>query len=102
MAEYFVGTKKECEGLVAKMDLLLGYPNPETKTLTYARVRQHAAKRGVYFVIMKSVHSPIMGRKSTLTEMRAPLTSKERTSTSFEALDLEGAFPKTLPTGITA
>lgn len=36
IVKYYVGTKSMCDSLGAQADLYYGYPNEETKTLTWA------------------------------------------------------------------
>ncbi len=98
MTDYFVGTLKECNDLIVKMDAFLGYPNPATKTLTYAKPRQHEKLSGRFFVIIKPVYSPNLERKALLPEMSKDMSVKEKVWVTGETLKAEGAFPKpTLP-----
>ena len=95
MAEYFVGTLGECTSMVARMNTLMGYPNPETKTMRYAIPREHAASPGTYLVIMKQVHAPKFERRINIAEMIDKLTPVEKGQIKTrEALETEGAFIK--------
>ena len=95
MAEYFVGTFGECTSLVARMNTLMGYPNPETKTYRYAIPKEHAASSGTYLVIMKQVHAPKFSRRINMAEMLDKLTPVEKGQIKTrEALEAEGAFTK--------
>lgn len=94
MANYFVGTQAECEALIAKLDVLMGYPNPKTKTTTYAKAREHHSKPGTWFVIIVDVWSPLLDRRFTLIDIDDNSNANEKTSRStWETLNAEEAWP---------
>lgn len=93
MTNYFVGSLIECNSLISKMDNIMGYPNPATKTDTYAIPRKHVSLANTYFVIIKEVHAPRLGRKIMLSEMTKDMSTKEKTWKNRDILKSEGAFP---------
>lgn len=103
MAEYFVGTQAECDDLVARMDTFLGYPNPDTSTVTYSIPQKHTAK-SLYFVRLKSVYSPKRSEKVLLEngpddigdDMISAMDVKhidKQNWKSKDQLEADGAFP---------
>lgn len=60
---YFKGTLPQCQAFIAKMDLAMGYPNPDTFTTTYAVPIPHGRSAAQFIVPLKEVHSPLKGRK---------------------------------------
>jgi len=93
MIEYFVGTLKDCKDLVAKLDTLLGYPNIDTKTETYAVPMKHETFPGVFFIPMKDTYSPAKNRETPLAEMSSVMSGKELTWKTETLMRVEGAFP---------
>ena len=105
MADYFVGTQAECEALIAKMDILMGYPNPPTKTDTYAKTQKHDTLASTFFVRIKSVWAPALDSRipvkkepgDTGVDMESVMAGNELTSRkTLTELEGEGAFPKEL------
>ena len=91
--EYFVGTEQECIDYIAKLDVMMGYPNPATKTVTYAKPIPHNGKPGTFMVRIKSVWAPGMNRQAMISDIDSVSSAKELTRTTDETLKLEGAFP---------
>lgn len=91
--DYFIGTQAECEAFIAKMDVLMGYPNPATKTLTYAKAKQHFTNKAEWFVRIKPVYAPKLKRYVSLTDMESVMVGKELTDrTTLNTLETDGAF----------
>ena len=99
--DYFTGTQTEVEVFIAKMDTLMGYPNPATKTTTYTQPQQHHMDRNLWFARVKSVYAPKLGRMikvrngpdDTGVDMESVMVGGEKTirNTRFE-LEITGAF----------
>jgi len=80
--------------IVARMNILMGYPHPPTKTDRYTIPQEHASVPGEYLVIIKEVWAPALGRNATVADITGELNPAERnTITSREALEAQGAFP---------
>ena len=94
MADYFVGTEQECIDYIAKLDAMMGYPNPATKTVTYAKPIPHDGKAGTFMVPIKSVWGPALNRQAMISDIDSIGTVNEKLRTSREALETENAFPK--------
>ena len=92
MDDFFIGTRKECEDYIAKIDTMLGYPNAETKTLTYAKPLPHLSKRGMFFIPIKSVYAHSLKRYADISEIDAVSTEKELARVTVADLEREGAF----------
>lgn len=90
--DYFVGTERECKDYIVKLDVMMGYPNPATKTDTYAKPIPHDGKAGTFLVPIKSVWAPTLNRQAMLTDINAVGTVKEKLRTSRTKLKLENAF----------
>lgn len=98
--DYFVGTLAECQDYIAKMDTDLGYPNPATKTDTYALPAPHEVEKGVdgkdvYMVVVKGVYSHVEDKQ--LEDSDINLKSSENEKLKFKKQDVlkgEGAFDK--------
>lgn len=94
MTDYFVAPLVAANAYINKMNILMGYPNPSTKTVTYAVARKHLNSPGMYLVIIKSVYSPNLNRNISIAEINAGSTVGEKTSRkSIEVLRSENAFP---------
>lgn len=94
MTDYFVGILTECQSLIAKMDSMMGYPNPATKTNTYAKPIPHDAKPGTFMVPIKSVWGPALNRQTMISDIDAIGTTNEKLRTSRATLEAENAFPE--------
>ncbi len=91
--EYFIGTLAQCQAFISKMDTMLGYPNPATKTLTYSEPREHTGKSGTYIVPLKSVFAPNFNGYASLEQIDAEMSATELTRKTFiSVLKTEGAF----------
>ena len=92
--EYFVGTLSACESFIRKMNTMMGYPNPETKTERYSIPREHATKKGTWFVPLKAVIPPKFTAQPTLHILEVHIkTTKLKKKTTLNTLKAEGAFP---------
>lgn len=91
--DYFIETERECQDYIKKMDLMMGYPNPRTGVVTYAKPIKHDAKTGIFLVPIKAVWAPKLKRKAKITDIDKSSTageiSKRKTRT---ALETEKAF----------
>jgi len=93
MINHFVHFEDACIGYIERIDAMLGYPNPETKTLTYAVPVQHQSKKSKFMVIIKPVHAPALNRHITIEDIDAITTSNEiKKRQTHESLLSEGAF----------
>lgn len=91
--DYFVGNLAQSNAYIAKMDTLMGYPNPATKTTTYAEAQNHENDASKYLVVIKSVHSPTLGRKILISEIDTGSSSADIIKRKNRSvLDAEGAF----------
>lgn len=88
--DYFIGTRAECESYIAKMDAMMGYPNPATKTTTYAKPVKHEGRADTFMVPIKSVWSPKLNRQAFIADIDAASTEAERTTRRRTTEDLEG------------
>jgi len=80
--------------VVTRMNVLMGYPNPGTSTVTYSEPREHEAIPGTFLVVLKSVWAPALNRNVTLDEIKGELNPAELASIKTkEELEAEGAFP---------
>jgi len=95
MADYLVFPNRGlANSAVTRMNILMGYPNPATKTVTYAEPIEHDAIPGTYLVILKSVWAPALNRNVTLDEINGELNPAELASIKTQQeLEAEGAFP---------
>ena len=69
MTDYFVGNLGQTRAYINKMNAFMGYPNPETKTTTYANPIEHKGKGNTHLVIIKEVHSPKLKRKAKIKDI---------------------------------
>jgi hypothetical protein len=95
MTDYFVGTLRQCQAYISKMNSFMGYPNESTKTDTYAVPVQHKGrgKESDYLVIIKSVHAPSLDRKAELEDIDNRSTDSEIAKRKTRsALEKEDAF----------
>lgn len=85
----------EAEAIIAKIDSLLGLPDKENNTLTYAIPREHETRKGQYMIPIKSIASrKVRGGRPAIQELLDVLsTADKRTIKSREVLKAEGAFP---------
>ena len=91
--DYFVGTKTEVDNLIAKMDTLMGYPNPATKTTTYAKAKRNFTNNVEWFVLVKSVYAPKLGRNVSIADMESVMVGRELTVRATQkTLEIDGAF----------
>ena len=92
--DYFVGTLAECRAYIAKMDTMMGYPNPATKTTTYAKPIKHQGKPDAFMVPIKEVWAPKLKRQAFISDIDAASTVAERTTKreTTEQLKAQGAF----------
>ena len=95
LREYFIGTEAECNAFVSKMDFMLGYPNVEVKTNTYSLPREHAAKTGTWYMLLKAVFGSKINGTSSLEMLDDEMSPTElgKKMTLLE-LTTEEAFPK--------
>jgi hypothetical protein len=85
----------EADAIVNRYNTALGYPDRARRTETYSIPQEHFTTKGLFLVIIKSVESPSLGRKTTETELDSQLTADERAKKKTEeTLDSEGAFEK--------
>lgn len=87
--DYFVGTLKECQDYIAKMDAMMGYPNPATKTTTYAKPVKHEGRADTFMVPIKSVWAPKMNRQAFVSDIDAVSSVAERTTKRIARKNLE-------------
>ena len=92
--DYFVGTLAQCEAYIAKMDAMMGYPNPATKTDTYAKPVKHEGRADTFMVPIKSVWAPKLNRQAFVSDIDAVSSVAERTTKRIarENLEAEKAF----------
>ena len=78
---------------ISRMDVLLGYPNISTKTVTYTKALQHNVRRGLYYVIIKDSFSHVSGGILLRNEMENELTVDEKlTIKSYSELKSDNAI----------
>ena len=93
MINYFVGNLGQARAYVNKMNAFMGYPNPETKTTTYANPIEHKGKGNTHLVIIKEVHSPKLKRQAKIKDIDDNSTPGEKSKRKTrEFLESEGAF----------
>ncbi len=99
MTEYLVSPNLGLSTSVnARMNTLLGYPNPATKTDQYAEPQEHASDSGTYLLIIKGVWSPLLNRQATISDIKGELSPAELSAIKSGAtLEAEGAFPAPTP-----
>lgn len=104
---FFVGDNiGQCARYIGKMNDLMGYPNPATKTERYDIPRPHATQPGKCLVILKhhvetagkvtqrGVWSPKLNRRVTLDDFDSVSTPAEKSKRKLKSkLKAEGAFP---------
>ena len=93
MINYFVGNLGQARAYINKMDAFMGYPNPETKTTTYANPIEHKGKGNTHLVVIKEVHSPKLKRQAKIKDIDDNSNANEKSKRKTrEALEEEGAF----------
>lgn len=94
MTEYIVSPNFGVSNSInSRMNILMGYPNPPTKTDQYSEPREHANDPGTYLLIIKEVWSPLLNRQATVVDIEGELSPGElNTVKTRETLELEGAF----------
>ena len=91
--DYFVGTLSQCNSYIAKMDTMMGYPNPKTGTLTYAKPRPHANAPPLFLVPIKRVWGPGLGKMVDIRDIDKASTGAEISARrKHSVLEAEGAF----------
>ena len=91
--DYFMGTESQCLDFIAKMDSLMGYPNAEVKTVTYAKPRAHNGNAGMFYIPLKSVNAPKLGGVFPLEDMDNAMSPDEiARKKTYEDLSNENAF----------
>jgi hypothetical protein len=92
--------------IVARMNILMGFPNARVKTDRYAVPIEHATNAGEYLVPIKEVGAPafdvgnpgdpdFVPGVATVEDINGNLNPGERnTIKSREVLESEGAFPE--------
>ena len=98
MINYFVGNLGQARAYINKMNAFMGYPNPETKTTTYAEPRQHRGpgKGSDHLVIIKEVHSPKLKRQAKIKDIDDNSNANEKSKRKTrEDLEKENAFDET-------
>jgi len=93
MINYFAHLKENCDAFIAKIDIMMGYPNPDTKTFTYSIPIQHKKINSKHMVILKPVWSPKLNRMTTINDIdNISDVSEKENRLSHEDLEEEGAF----------
>ncbi len=94
--DYFVGANSgQCAAYIAKLETMMGHPNPATKTVKYAEMDMHQGpgNSGKCIVILESVWLPSIGRGALMSDIdsvsTAPEMAKRKTR---EQLEGEEAF----------
>lgn len=86
------------QSIVVRMNTLMGYPNPPTKTESYGPPDIHQLdvnKTGAqkHLVVIKEVWAPSLGRNATIVDIDGQLSPGERNDIKTkEVLEAEGAF----------
>lgn len=96
--DYFMGTLVECTAYIAKMDILLGYPNPETKTSTYAKPVEHPKKPNTYYISLENSFGPKLKRRISYDELDDNMSPAQRGKKKTRAqLRSDGGFDHPMP-----
>ncbi len=94
MKTYFYGNLASCNSLIGKLDSLLGFPDPTTKTDTYALPIPHDSIAGQFLVILEPVYAPALSRYINISDIDSVAKGREKTDRKDRSVLVnEGAFP---------
>lgn len=99
--KYYVGTIDGCRSIVSRIDSALGYPSPETRTVTYAVPEPHGSLPGQYYIPLKGVWSPAERKGVTDISIEGQLLPDESSGVrSEDQFRSEGGIKLNIPGGL--